>query len=158
MKNLFFLVVGAMLFFACGGSSNQEDSGTKTKPKSMIAEPKADDGKGIGEITNVSLNNPLDVSMVEKGKAIYEMKCASCHKLTDQRVVGPGWKDVTNRRKPEWIMNMTMNVEEMLEQDPAAKELLKECLVRMPNQNLSKDNAREVLEFMYANDGVPVAE
>jgi len=27
-------------------------------------------------------------------------------------------------------------------------------MVRMPNQNLSKDQAREVLEFMRSNDGV----
>ena len=86
------------------------------------------------------------------------MKCAACHKLTDQRVVGPGWKGLTEKRTPEWIMNMTLNVDVMLEQDPVAQELLKECLVRMPNQNLSMEDARDVLEFMYANDGKAVGE
>ena len=28
------------------------------------------------------------------------------------------------------------------------------CLVRMPNQNLSDDDARHVYEFMRQNDGV----
>ena len=123
----------------------------------MVDDPAPpDDGKGIGEVKEVSLNNPLKPGMVEKGKAVYEMKCAACHKLSDQRVVGPGWEKITDRRKPEWIMNMTLNAEVMLEEDPAARELLKECLVRMPNQNLSKDDARNVLEFMYANDGQEV--
>ncbi len=124
----------------------------------MIDDPKPDDGKGIGETKEVALNNPLKAGMVESGRAIYEMKCAACHKLNDKRVVGPGWEGITKRRKPEWIMNMTTNVEAMLEEDPVARELLKECLVRMPNQNLSVEDAREVLEFMYANDGHEVAE
>jgi hypothetical protein len=67
--------------------------------------------------------------------------------------VGPGWKGVTQRRKPEWIMNMVTNVDMMLEKDPQAQRLLEECLVRMPNQNLTKDEARKVLEFQRSNDG-----
>ena len=80
-----------------------------------------------------------------QGNAIYDMKCSACHKLTDMRVVGPGWKGVTDRRTPEWIMNMTLNVDVMLEKDPAAQAMLKECLVRMPNQNLNQEDARAVL-------------
>jgi mono/diheme cytochrome c family protein len=91
--------------------------------------------------------------MVESGKAIYEMKCAACHRLTDQRVVGPGFLGVTERRKPEWIMNMITNVEVMLEEDAAARALLEECLTRMPNQNVSVGDARELLEFLRQNDG-----
>ena len=49
-------------------------------------------------------------------------------------------------------MNMTYNPDIMLKEDPVAKELLKECLVIMPNQNLSKGDARDVLEFMLDND------
>jgi hypothetical protein len=68
-------------------------------------------------------------------------------------LVGPGWKNVTKRRKPEWIMNMAMNVDMMLETDPEAQKLLEQCMVRMPNQNLSKEDARKVVEFMRNNDG-----
>jgi cytochrome c len=124
----------------------------------MVATPRADDGKGIGEIKEVNLNDPLNAAMVERGRAIFDMKCAACHKLTEQRVVGPGFKGLTERRKPEWIMNMITNVDVMLEQDPTALALLKECLVRMPNQNLSIGDARDVLEFAYANDGRQVGE
>jgi cytochrome c551/c552 len=81
------------------------------------------------------------------------MKCSACHKLTDQRVVGPGWKDITKRRQPEWVMNMITNIDMMLEKDPEAQKLLELCLMRMPNQNMSIGDARDVLEFMRQNDG-----
>lgn len=151
MKQLVVLTCCTFLIYACGG--NADKTPTESESSRPTTEKKADDGKGIGEIKEVALNNPLNADMVSQGKAIYEMKCAACHKLTDQRVVGPGWKGVTAKRKPEWIMNMATNVEVMLEEDPAARELLKECLVRMPNQNLSVGDARNVLEFMYMNDG-----
>jgi cytochrome c551/c552 len=148
---LFFVLIG--LVIACGGDGGNDKTGPKEKPKSMVEDEPADDGKGIGEVKNVALNSPLKQDMVDYGKAIYELKCAACHKLSDKRVVGPGWKGVTAKRTPEWIMNMTLNVDVMLEKDAEARELLKQCLVRMPNQNLSETEARNVLEFMFANDG-----
>lgn len=155
--NLFlFLALVLGITLACGGEAPQE--GSKQKPKSMIEDDTKEEAsdKGIGEVKNVELNDPLDPEMVKYGKAIYELKCAACHKLTDQRVVGPGWDGITSRRTPEWIMNMTLNVDVMLAEDPEARKLLEQCLVRMPNQNLSRTEARNVLEFMYANDGETV--
>lgn len=103
-----------------------------------------------GEIT---LSTPLDKAMVDAGKATYGLKCQSCHKLTEEKLVGPGWMGVTKKRQPVWIMNMITNVDMMLEKDPEAQKLLELCLVRMPNQNISKDEARQVIEFMRSNDG-----
>lgn len=157
MKKLLFLCMLATLTWGCSSDGESRDTGSAT-PQDESADTKVDDGKGIGEIDHVDLNNPLDAGMVKTGEGIYDMKCSACHKLTAQRVVGPGWEGITTKRKPEWIMNMTLNVEVMLEKDPVAYELLKECLVRMPNQNLTKEDARNVLEFMYANDGGSVSE
>jgi cytochrome c551/c552 len=152
-KYLALLLGMGLLLSACGGGnpSNAEDQATG----SADSAPKISDldGKGVGEIKSVTLNSPLKPDMVEKGKAIYDMKCSACHLLDDKRVVGPGWQGITDKRKPEWIMNMITNVDLMLEKDPAAQALLEECLTRMPNQNVSIGDARDILEFMYANDG-----
>ncbi len=152
-SKIVLLVLIAAFAYACGGGSSSSEASSSTPPQSMVADEPADDGKGVGEVKEVALSNPLDQAMVAKGKGVYELKCAACHKLTDQRVVGPGWAGVTQRRKPEWIMNMTLNVDVMLAEDPEAQKLLEECLVRMPNQNLNYDDARGVLEFMRQNDG-----
>ena len=50
-------------------------------------------------------------------------------------------------------MNMITNVEMMLASDAEAQKLLEQCLVRMPNQNITQDEARHILEFMRSNDG-----
>jgi hypothetical protein len=50
-------------------------------------------------------------------------------------------------------MNFVTNVDEMLEKDTAAQNMLEVCLVKMPNQGLSEADARAVLEYMRKNDG-----
>jgi mono/diheme cytochrome c family protein len=134
-----------------------EDFGSEHENKenavAEAAEHTTDITKGIGQIKNVTLNTPIEQDRVGRGKAIYEMKCQACHRLDAQRVVGPGWKEVTIRRKPEWIMNMILNIEVMLDKDPEAQKLLELCLTRMPNQNVSIGDARDLLEYMRANDG-----
>ena len=151
MKKILIASILLIFIWACGGDKGgNTPSASTSKPKAE--EPKKDDGKGVGEIKNVSLNDPLNESMIATGKAIYEMKCAACHKLGAKRMVGPGFEGVTDRRKPEWIMNMITNVNVMLEKDPEAQKLLEECLTRMPNQNVSIGDARSILEFLFQND------
>jgi cytochrome c2 len=144
------LCVAVGLFVACN-SDNKSTSGTSDSASASATA--ASDPKGIGKYTNVELTHPLDEKMVADGKSVYDLKCASCHKLTDEKLVGPGWKGVTDRRTPEWIMNFVTNVDEMIEKDTAAQRMLEQCLVRMPNQNLSETEARASLEFMRKNDG-----
>ena len=159
MKKLPFAISAfAILFLAsCGGGTDTGSTGQTAEPTAEPAEAEANP-KGIGEIQDVPLTDPLDENMIATGQAIYEMKCSACHKLTDQRVVGPGWAGVTNRRRPEWVMNMITNVDVMLEEDPEAQKLLEECLTRMPNQGVSTGDARAILEFMRKNDQETVGE
>lgn len=155
MKRIILISATCIAFcalVACGDNNQNSDATSNTA--TTTTENKAeDDAKGVGKFTSVELTNPLDQNMVTAGKGIYDVKCGSCHRLTDVKLVGPGWKGVTSRRKPEWIMNFSTNVEEMLNKDANAMAMLEECLVRMPNQNLSDDDARNILEFMRSNDG-----
>src|SRR5690606_32301770 len=111
---------------SCGNEKPREDNaaGNETNSGNAAARETPDEGKGIGEVKEVTLNTPLEQDRVKRGIAIYEMKCQACHRLDDKRVVGPGWKDVTKNRKPEWIMNMITNVDVMLDQDEEARKLL----------------------------------
>ena len=146
------LAIGTILSLTgCGGREEAEQA-AKAAPSPAELAANQPEVHGI-EIKSVELTHPLKPEWVAAGKETYEMKCLACHKLTTEKVVGPGWTGVTKRRQPVWIMNMITNVDMMLETDAEAQKLLEQCMVRMPNQNLSKDQARQVLEFMRSNDG-----
>ncbi|MBK8442056.1 MAG: cytochrome c [Sphingobacteriales bacterium] len=163
MKTTPLLLFFSILFLvmeACGGASKDNASGgtatPATTPKSMVEEaPSYDPVRGEGKFNaeNVKIG-ALDATMASKGEGISKTKCLSCHKMTDERLVGPGWKGVTTRRQPFWIMNFITNPDPMINKDPAVQAQLELCLVRMPNQSLTDDDARNVLEYMRKNDGV----
>jgi len=147
------IVITCSFVYSCGGNSPSSPADFTSSPASTGASAATSDPKGTGKFTDVKLTHPLDQTMVTQGKAIFDVKCNACHKLTSEKLVGPGWKGVTDRRKPEWIMNFVTNTEVMLNKDTAAQAMVEKCMVRMPNQNLSDDDARHVLEFMRNNDG-----
>jgi mono/diheme cytochrome c family protein len=155
MRKIYSILLLILVIFACAPEKPKsvEDYGTPTDETKNAVSAFSDPTKGIGAIKSVTLKTPLEQDRVGRGVAIYEMKCQACHRLDDQRVVGPGWKGITQKRKPEWIMNMITNVDVMLEQDPEAQKLLELCLMRMPNQNVSVGDARDILEYMRMNDG-----
>ncbi|PZA18778.1 cytochrome c, partial [Modestobacter versicolor] len=66
----------------------------------------------------------------------------------------PGWKDVTKRNEAAWILNFITNTDAMLNVDPKAQAQLEICLVRMPNQSLTDQEAFSLYEFMRKNDGI----
>lgn len=139
------------ILFGCSSENQNKDQAVAGEAiETSSSAP--DDGRGVGPAQSVSLDAALNDEMIARGKAIYEMKCQACHRLDDQRVVGPGWKGLSERRKPEWIINMIVNVDEMLAKDAVAQQLLEEYLTKMPNQNVSMEEARDILEYIRFND------
>ena len=153
-----FTVFGLLLLNSCGPTAQPDNyvptNATMKEPgENAGVAVVVDDTKGKGKFTNVAITHPLDSKMVSGGKAVYDVKCAACHKLSEEKLVGPGWTGVTDRRKPEWIMNFITNTDEMIDKDPSVQALLEKCIVRMPNQHISDEDARNILEFMRDNDG-----
>ena len=158
MKKQIF--AGLLLFtvafaISCGGGNSNSNTTTPASgDKPANGNPPYDPNRGEGKFTKVEVGATIDAAMAETGNKLYAVKCQSCHKLTDEKLVGPGWKGVTSRHSAEWIMNFITNTDEMLNKDPKAQAQLEICLVRMPNQNLSDDDARALYEFQRKNDGV----
>jgi len=158
MKKMILILGMAIGLYACSGNASKQTT-TAGQPAAEAATtekaaPAYDPERGSGKFTNVTVSATLDKALADAGSKVYDMKCASCHKLTDEKLVGPGWKGVTGRHKPEWILNFVTNTDEMIEKDPKAQAMLELCMVRMPNQNLTDEEARNVYEFMRKNDGV----
>jgi hypothetical protein len=65
-----------------------------------------------------------------------------------ERYVGPALGEVFKRRTPTFVMNMALNPQGMVEKHPVTKKLLAEFFTPMPNQNISPEQARQVVEYL----------
>ena len=134
---------------SCGGDKPKNEA-PEAKPEKEVettnvsSDPMSN--KGIGPIASVTLGD-IDQTMVTEGETVFKAKCTACHKIS-KKFVGPALKGITQRRSPEWIMNMTMNPEEMIKKDPIAIQLLAEANgAPMANQNITEEEARALLEY-----------
>ncbi len=105
------------------------------------------DNKGVGPIKSVEISEEINSEMVAAGKETFNTLCIACHKM-DSRFVGPALGHVVELRSPEWIMNMILDPAQMLAEDEVAKALLEEFKAPMVDLGLTKEQAREILEYM----------
>ncbi|MCM2301400.1 MAG: cytochrome c [Flavobacteriaceae bacterium] len=143
---LIVFVASITLLASCGNSEkkNQDEKPANDSEIKVYDNPL--DDKGIGPITSLILPAEIDEELAAKGKEVYTLKCTACHKET-QRFIGPAPIGIFERRSPEWIMNMILNPEEMVQKNDIAKKLLAEYIAPMANQNLTEDEARAVVEY-----------
>jgi mono/diheme cytochrome c family protein len=145
LKVLVLVLITAVIS-SCGGDGKKSDkvAAPKEEKKEVVElDPMKD--KGTGPISSVTLGE-IDEEMAAEGQEIFKAKCSACHKMS-KRFVGPGLAGVTERRTPEWIMNMILNPEKMVAENEAAKKLLAEYLSPMANQSLTEKEARAILEY-----------
>lgn len=141
-----------LLLVSCGNNNYTVPAIDETATEEKPVDPNYDPIRGSGKYEPMKLETTINETMADAGKNIYESKCISCHKLSAQKMAAPGWKNMTNRHSPEWIMNFLTNTDEMLDKDPELRVQLEVFKVRMPDQNLTDEEARAVLEFMRKND------
>jgi len=139
------LALAITLMVSCGDKSKKENV-DQQQVKEEVTEADPMKNKGIGPITSVTLADEIDQDLAKEGAEVYVKMCSACHK-PDKRFVGPAPLGILERRTPEWIMNMILNPDEMVQKDPIAKALLAEYLSPMANQNLTEEQARAVLEY-----------
>jgi cytochrome c len=155
-------LLAAVGFAACGGDAGA--GGDAAEGAAGDTPATADAGGGdatelarkIGPIAEVELG-PIEAALAERGEAAFQSKCSACHKL-DERYVGPPLGDVTERRAPEFVMNMMLNPEGMVRDHPEVKAMLAQYYTPMPNQNLTRDEARAILEYLRHEAAEAAAE
>ena len=148
-SKIIIVLVWTLFMFACGGEKAKKEAAetqaTPSEEAAVSSDPKAN--KGIGPISSVTLGE-IDPALASEGEVIFKAKCTACHKIS-KKFIGPALQGVTERRSPEWIMNMALNPEEMVQKDPIAQQLLIEFNgAPMANQNLTEEEARALLEYL----------
>ena len=156
MKNLGLSIALALFLCACGGKEKKEDKGfemnrakkEKQAEAASVEVPVDLDNKGVGPVEEVNWPDEIDQELAATGEEKFNTLCTACH-MPNQRMIGPAMAGVFERRSPEWVMNMILNPDGMLKEDPIAKALLKEYNnAIMLDQNLSRDEARAIAEYL----------
>ena len=123
-KNVAMIMLIA-LFMSCGGKEKKvrsyNPSSVKKEAVKKVEQMVTVDlnNKGIGPIKVVEISSTINQAMADKGKIIFKNKCSSCHK-TNRKFIGPNPTGILKIRSPEWVMNMILNPEEMVKNDPIA--------------------------------------
>jgi cytochrome c len=102
---------------------------------------------GIGPVQNLELTDTIDKHLSAEGRNYFMGKCYNCHKL-ESTLKCPKFAGVTEKRKPEWIMNYMLNTEEMNQNDVIAKEVMSNYLSDMKHPLVSEYEARAILEYL----------
>ncbi|MHB1686442.1 MAG: c-type cytochrome [Ignavibacteriaceae bacterium] len=164
MKKIFTLIIGvALINISCsdkkydihqpapeqGQVSVQQTQITQSEAKPKPAYQYPDDN-GVGPIKNVELG-AINPKLVSQGKNIFNTKCIACHDL-DQKKIGPPLRNITKKNTPEFIINYLLNTTDMQKKDPILKKLVDEYKILMPDQQLTKDDARAMLEYFRSEE------
>jgi cytochrome c len=149
ITNSILAMILIFIVISCGENKNAEtlDAGLNATEE-VSSDPMLN--KGIGPIKSVVLD-AVNEELARTGSGLFVTKCSACHAL-EKRVVGPQLLGITQRRTPEWIMNMILNPEEMTKKDPIAMAMLAEYMAPMANQSLTESEARALLEYFRLSD------
>lgn len=141
------MTVTMLLLVGCGGEG--ADTNTETAENKEVEQKLTDFEMthGVGPVDEEVTIDEIDPELAELGMELFNMKCGACHKMED-RYVGPPLGGIMNTRTPAFVMNMILNPEGMLQKHPIAQSLQAEYITPMPDQQLSREDARAVVEYL----------
>jgi mono/diheme cytochrome c family protein len=129
----------------CGSRNDSASAGT--------ASPAASSGTTVATTSAYdsgprAADQPIDEARAEAGEKLFQSKgCSACHTF-GKRMTGPDLDGVTLRRTAVWMENQILHPDVMVKQDPISHQLFAQFALQMPNQGLTADEARSVIEFL----------
>lgn len=147
-RPLALLLLTAAVLSACGGgaSDGQGSAVAEAAPAADGALTAVELEQGIGPVRDLDLA-AVDPALAAEGETAFVQKCSACHKV-EERYVGPRLGTVLSRRRPEFVLNMVLNANEMVKRHPVVKEMLAQFYTPMPVQVTDPDEARAILEYL----------
>lgn len=151
-------LLSLILVAGCGGSADASAnesgstaaSGPGGTPTAGAELTEVELEQGIGPIRDMGELPPIDDALAMTGEQSFTLFCSACHKFPE-RYIGPELGEVLTRRRPEFVMNMMLNANEMVLRHPVVKELLAEYYTPMAQQNVTEADARAILEYIRKN-------
>lgn len=149
------LFLSALLAAGCGGKKSEGETPAST-PSSTPA-PAASGATSMPAVSRYdsgprAADSPVDKAKAEQGEKLFQTKgCSACHAF-GKKVTCPDLAGVSKQRTATWMENQILHPEVMTKEDPIAHDLFAKFSLQMPNQKLTEDEARAVIEFIKHKD------
>ena len=152
------ILLAAALAAGCGGGkSGDASSATGAAAPSAASTPAPGATPAIPAVSPYdsgprASESPVNEALVESGEKLFSTKgCTACHAF-GKKVTGPDLAGVSQRRTQQWLEQQILHPDVMTKQDPIARELFVKHSLQMPNQKLTEDEARAVIEYFKHKD------
>jgi cytochrome c551/c552 len=134
-----------LVLAGCGSSGSGGTAGKGTPAAAAKSGSKYDNGPRAGE-------QEADDELAEKGEGLFSTKgCTACH-THGRKLTGPDLAGVSMRRTQEWMEHQILDPGRMVQEDPISRELMAKHALAMPNQGLTPDETKAVIEFLKHHD------
>lgn len=152
MKTISLFTISILIGIAACRPSDDEIKAAWNETRASKPDPFAnltafERDHGVGPIKEAVKLEPISIALAKTGEKTFENKCYACHRI-DTKLVGPALGDILSRRKPEFVLNMMLNPQGMIDRHPEARKLFAQYLIPMANQNLSQAEALAILEYL----------
>jgi mono/diheme cytochrome c family protein len=120
-------------------TASSSPAGTATLPANLDQGPRAGESES-------------DEAKAKVGEGLFQSKgCSACHAF-GKRVTGPDLAGVSMRRTAAWMESQILHPDVMVKQDPISHGLFAQYALQMPNQGLTPEEARAVIEYFKHRD------
>lgn len=144
MNRIAITALSFMLLLAASGCG-KEPGNKGVSATGGVAGSKYDSGPRAAD-------SPAEHEQAERGGELFSTKgCIACH-AQGRRLTGPDLAGVSQRRTARWLENQILHPDVMTKEDPISHELMGKYALQMPNQGLTPDEARAVIEFFKEFD------
>lgn len=140
----------AFVLAGCSGKSPGEDASSSTPTPSPSGSTVA--AVSLYDSGPRAFEAPVNQALVEQGEGLFKTKgCMACHAF-GQKLTGPDLAGVTHRRTAEWMEHQILHPEVMTKTDPISHGMFATFALQMPNQGLTPEQAKAVIEHFKHKD------
>ena len=152
-------LICALIFAASCAKKSSDDASAASGASGASASPGASSGASAGLATVSQYDSgpragetPINDAMAEKGEGLFKTKgCTACHTF-GKKLTGPDLAGVSMRRTALWMENQILHPDVMVKTDPISHGLYAQFALQMPNQGLTPEEARAVIEYFKHTD------
>jgi mono/diheme cytochrome c family protein len=141
---LTLVLLGSVVLAGCGSGAKKEDASVGAAGASASGS-KYDAGPRAAEAS-------VDHELAEQGEKLFKDKgCSACHAF-GARLSGPDLAGVAGRRTAAWLEQQILHPDVMTKEDPISRQLMAQHALQMPNQGLTPEEAKAVIEFLKSQE------